>query len=453
MNRLPARSPASRARPRHPAFRIAGWLAAAALVLAAAGCAQRDDRVEVRFSFWGAKDDVAIWRELAREFEVQHPGVRIKLEHIAGMTYQHKIMAMLVGHVAADIILFDDEPFPQFAQYDVFEDLGPYLARDPELKESDFWPLFLKSFQYQGRQLCLPWDGNTFLIYYNRDLFKAAGLREPWLGWTWDDFLRTARKLTKDRDGDGHLDQFGCTYLGWMNGMIFVWEAGGRLYNEEMTRCVVDSPQAIEGIRFNQDLLFKYRVAPKSTDLPGMAADNMFFNGHVAMLISGSYSKPWMRTLKGINWEIGHMPAGPAGPATRLTCDGIALWKESKHKQEGWQFIRFLLSDYGQRRIASLDRGIPAIRRIASEPEFVRPDTPQTEERFLESMEYAHLQPINEYWGEAKVVWDREWDLLVLQGKPADEVARDVAREINAILAQPLAQADAAEVRLASPGS
>jgi multiple sugar transport system substrate-binding protein len=409
-------------------------LLAAALLLAPAGCGKRDTRTVVRFSFWGLKDDVALWSKLAQEFEARHPGIHIKLEHVADLSYQDKIMTMLVGRVAPDIILFDDEPFPHFAQYGVFEDLGPYMARDPGLRHPDIWPLFLKSFQYRGRQLCLPWDGHTVLVYYNRDLFRAAGVREPWRGWTWDDFVDTARKLTLDRDGDGRLDQFGCTYLNWLNGMAFIWEAGGEVYNRDMTRCTVDRPQAITGIRFNQDLVVKYRVAPRSIDLPGMAAEDMFYTGHVAMMVGATYAKPLLRITRGLNWEVAHMPAGPAGVATRLTCDGIGLWKESRHKQEGWEFIRFLLSDYGQRRVALLDRGLPAVRHIAWGKEFTRPDTPQHEERFLEAMDYARLQPLNEQWDESKVVWDREWDLLMLQGKPANRVARDIARQINAIL-------------------
>jgi multiple sugar transport system substrate-binding protein len=409
-----------------------------ALLLLGAGCGRAPDRrVVLRYSYYGAKDDVVIWKAIVAEFERRNPDLRIQAELIVGMgPYEQKLMAMMVGRSAPDVIMFDDEPFPQFAQYDVFVDLGPYLDRDPTLRRSDFFPIFMEAFRYRGHQYCLPWDGTTHLVYYNKDALAAAGLSEPKPGWTWDDFIATAKALTKDRDGDGRTDQFGCLVQSWMNAIMFMWQAGGSPYNEDLTRCTADSPGCVEGMRFNQDLRFKYHVAPLVTDMPGMSTEQQFASGAVVMSVGPSYSKPWMRPLK-INWDVAHMPAGPAGRATRMTIDGIGIWKRSPRKQEAWRFIRFVLGDWAQRQIARSDLGIPAIKRLAWDPAFVRPDTPQHEERFLEAMAYGRLQPINEKWTESRVVWDREWDLLMLSRKPPEAVARDVARGINAILAEP----------------
>jgi multiple sugar transport system substrate-binding protein len=248
--------------------------------------------------------------------------------------------------------------------------------------------------------------------------------------------VETARRLTKDRDGDGRPDQFGCLTMSWGNAFMFMWQAGGNPYNEDLTRCTADSPGCVAGMRFNQDLLLTYRVAPTTRDLPGMGTEHGFATGAVVMSVGPSYWKPWMRPLK-INWDVAHMPSGTAGPATRMTIDGIGIWEGSRHKREAWTFIRFVLDDWAQRQIARSDLGIPALRRLAWDPAFTRPDTPQHEERFLEAIDYARLQPINEKWSEARVVWEREWDLLMLQGKPPEDVARDVTREINALLAEP----------------
>jgi multiple sugar transport system substrate-binding protein len=395
---------------------------------------QARGRTIIRFSCWGQSAELAVWKTLIKEFNASQKRIFVRLEHSEGTGYPNKMMAMMAGRCAPDVMAFDDEPFPQFAQYGVFEDLGPYMERDPEMGREHFFPIFLKSFEYRGRQYGLPYDGASMLIYFNRDMFRAAGLPDPPRDWTWSDFQRICRKLTADSDGDGRLDHFGITWTGWMNAFIWIWEAGGDELNAAKTRAVIDSPKAIEGIQFQYDLTHRYHVSPRATDLPGMTADGMFFSGNVGMTISGAYFQAYAREIKSFEWDIAPAPIGPAGRFTRLTADGITIWSHSPHKKEGWEWIRFLLTDHGQRRIASLGRGIPSRIKIASDPSFLRPDTPQHEERILESVSYSRLQPINEKWTETKVVLDREWDLLMYGKKSPREVAHTLAKDMNAIL-------------------
>jgi multiple sugar transport system substrate-binding protein len=413
------------------------WPLAAAILLVSAGCLvepQARGRTIIRFSCWGQSAELGVWKALIKEFNASQKRIFVLLEHSEGTGYPNKMMAMMAGRCAPDVMAFDDEPFPQFAQYGVFEDLGPYMKRDPEMRREHFFPIFLKSFEYKGHQYGLPYDAGTMLLFFNRNMFRAAGLPDPPPDWTWSDFHRFCRKLTADTDGDGRLDHFGLTWTGWMEALTWIWSAGGDELNASKTRAVIDSPEAVKGIQFQYDLTHKYHVSPLVSELPGMTPGAMFFSGNVGMTISGPWFKAYCREVKAFDWDIAHVPIGPAGRFTRLTADGITIWSHSPHKKEGWEWIRLLLTDRGQRRIASLDRGIPSRINIASDPSFLRPDTPQHEERFLESIAYARLQPINGKWTETKVVLDREWDLLMLGKKGPREVARTIAKDMNVIL-------------------
>lgn len=433
--RVPAlRQAQGRARTFWPG-RLLRWLAAGALVVVAAGCGPDParGRVSIRFSIWGAGADFKHWQGTVKQFNDSQQRVWVELELVQGAGYQNKMLSMLVGRCAPDVMGFLDKPFFKFSEYGVFEDLDPYLKKDGQIRKSDFFPQFLKAFTYHGRQLGLPWDGHTVLIYYNKDLFAREGLPGPKEDWTWDDFVRAAKILTKDTDGDGRVDQFGFIAPMWLNQLVWIFGAGGSDLNPEMTRCVLDTPEAIRGLQFQYDLIFKHHVCPQVREMAGMNQDSLFNSGKLAMALGGAYWMAFCRELKDVNWDVVMPPRGPAGQWSRLTSDGVVMWKDTPHKQEAWAFIRFLLSDQGQARIASLGRGIPARRKMAYSPAFLRPDLPQHTIRFLEALPRARPQSINNKTDEMNTVYDRDWDFL-LSGKDPAAVGREMTADINAIL-------------------
>jgi multiple sugar transport system substrate-binding protein len=420
-------------------------LAAAACLLAslAGGCALPGARAEaegpvtIRYAFWGAIHEIQVWDDLVRAFEARQDRVRVKLEHIAGLAYHPKLLAMTVGRCAPDVMMTDDEPFPELAENGLFEDLGPWLDRDPEIRRGDYYPQFFDAWVHKGKPYAIPHQGHVLLLYYNRALLRSAGLPEPPDDWDWDLFLEYARRTTRDLDGNGRSDQFGIMRpVSFYHSLPWIWAAGADTLDDSMTRCVLNTPEGVLGLRFCQDLTFKHRVTPLVTELPGMAPENAFLNGRVAMVVHGPW---WLRNCRrepGLEWDVAHMPRGPAGRFTRATCEGLSMSVQSRHKEAAWEWIRFVVGEEGQRIIAAFDRGLPAYRAIAEEM-FPKPETREREERFLEAMEYARVQKIPVEFGENNVVITREWDLMLLGNQTPEETARNIERGIDKIMAGP----------------
>jgi len=108
----------------------------------------------------------------------------------------------------------------------------------------------------------------------------------------------------------------------------------------------------------------------------------------------------------------------------------------SRHKEAAWEWIRFVTGEEGQRIIAGFNRGMPARRALAEEL-FPKPNTPQHEERFLEAMRYARVQRIPVRFGENNVAITREWDLMLLGKRTPEQVAANIQRDVDRIMAQP----------------
>ena len=80
---------------------------------------------------------------------------------------------------------------------------------------------------------CLPQNISSLVVYYNQDLFTAAGVAYPPDSWAWDEFLAMARALTLDTDGDGQVDQYGLGVEPSLYRLAaFIWQNGGPLVDD-----------------------------------------------------------------------------------------------------------------------------------------------------------------------------------------------------------------------------
>jgi len=418
-------------------WRKFGVLALLTIGTALAGCLggkAQAPRTEIRFCFFGGYEAWQMFRAIVREFEALEPTLRVKLIYWPG-NYEDRLKLVMAAGTAPDVVTVQDEPFAAYCARNQFLDLTPFIRRHPrEYAPDRFFPTALEVFRYRGRQYTLPWNGGMVLVYYNKTLFDAAGLPYPARDWTWSDFLTACRRLTRDLDGDGRIDQYGFELpTHWMNALPFIWSAGGDTLSDDMTRPTWSDPRTLAGLRFMYDLRFEHRVVPLAAEFTGLDQNTLFMTRRVAMVHNGPWGLPFMRQT-GLDWDIAHMPIGPAGRWTRATWDGVSIFRRSRHPEAAWKFIHFLCGERGQWHVAHSGRALPARRSQAAA--FVRADTPQREEVFLEAMEmgYARLQKMPERWAQIDSECRPEMERLLLGRQTPEEMASSLQRKVTRIL-------------------
>lgn len=408
----------------------------ASALLLACSCQKTPEPTQevVRFSFWGSFIEWKLWEDLKARFEELHPDVELQLQYAPG-EYGRKLRLQLISETACDIIMVDDEFLPTYGEAGHLLDLGSLIERDRvELALEDFLPTSLESFSYKGTQFGLPWDGFNTLCYYNKDLFDEAGLPYPSDDWTWQDFQRLAIALTRDLDGDGRIDQYGCNLgFGWLDVEALIWSWGGDILSPDRTRSVLNSPQNLEALTFLHDLKFKYHTMPQVGELSGMAREIQILTGRVAMIQAPAYILSTLRDVEAMSWDLAHMPTGPSGKASRVSWDGLAIYAKSQHVETAWAFIKLVLSPEGQRAIGKLQRAVP-VRRSSAWDSFVDPKTPQQEEKFLEAMSYGRLTPITTHYTEMHLTYGSDLERLALGTASVEEVLRVLDQKTNEIL-------------------
>ena len=129
------------------------------------------------------------------DFTALHPNVTIEI--VQSSEYIDALLPQIAAGTAGDVIWTDtDTGFTQFAVAGAFEPLDSFIEADG-YDLSPYPEALLKSFQLDGSQMVMPNSVLPFnFVYFNKDIFKAAGVAEPTNDWTIAEFVDAARKTT-----------------------------------------------------------------------------------------------------------------------------------------------------------------------------------------------------------------------------------------------------------------
>lgn len=423
------------------AARAGVTLVAVAIVAACGGGG--GDAIVLRMTSWQSPQENVLDLPAVRAFERVHPGVRIVNEPVSNQAeYREKVITAIASGSPPDVLLLDGIDVPSFAQAGVLLDLAPFATR-AGLALDQFFPNVLSMFSRGDSVLAFPKGFSPVVYYYNRAIFDAAGIPYPQDGWTFDDFLRTARALTIDRDGDGTPDQWGTAvdrrFHTWQ---AMLWSGGGDILMPDGRRAsgALDAPATVRTLEFLTALAIVHRVAPRPNAFRAVSGNEtrLFSSGRLALLPSGHWLIPNIRAqlARGqLSLGVVGFPHAPgAEPATPLFASGWAVPRNAPHRKLAVELAAALAGSDAQRH--RLAAGLELATMPAVQEEIASRDSLGLERAFLRQV--ASGRPP---WG-ARIARFREVeaqlpdiiDRAVIRGENVGLVAREVARRIDEIL-------------------
>ncbi len=160
-------------------------LAITALLMSS--CAAKPD---LTIMMWGDPAELDVWNQIVADFNVLQPDMNIKVEVSDWDSYWTKIKTLLAANTPPDIFTIDAPYYLDYQTKDTLLNLQPYIDADPTVLDG-IYPQTLLAYQTPDGYFGLPRDFQTIVLFYNKDMFDAAGLDYPNADWTWDD-LRAA---------------------------------------------------------------------------------------------------------------------------------------------------------------------------------------------------------------------------------------------------------------------
>ncbi len=379
----------------------------ASMLLAACGGAPAADKAtEVTFMMWGAPEELAVWQAVVDDFHTANPSITVKVDVSDWDSYWTKLNTLIAGSTPPDVFAMDAPLFLDWQSRGALMNLQPYIDKNPGFLDG-FYPQTLTAYKTPDGYYGLPRDFQSIVLFYNKDMFDAAGLAYPTADWTYDDLLTAAKALTLDKDVDGKIDQFGLWTDTWDMELFWseaIWAYGGEIISEDHTKTLIGEGGARDAWAYI-DSLYKAGVMPSPTTA-GEYGDDLFQSNMSAMTTIGHWAVPGY-VQAGLNFDVVPMPTGPVGKATSVNSAGFVVSKDSKNPDAAFEFIKFALGEAGQKRLAELGFAIPVLKSVAESDSYLKQPGTLNQKVFLDSIAFARTKPVFKGYEEwAGVVGD-----------------------------------------------
>jgi multiple sugar transport system substrate-binding protein len=290
------------------------------------------------FTFSAAPDHLNTLSALIRIFEKKYPNIRISYQTAPYNDYFTKLKTEIAGGTAPDTFELDYGDFLSYATSGSLLDLSKLARSDATFRPSVYYPRAYSAFAVGKQQYGLPESFSDVLLFYNKDLFKAAGVPLPTASWTWKDEMRAAEKLTnpgKGVFGDFQPIQFYEFYK-------VLAQNGGSFFNAAKTKATFDSPAGIGAANW---LLGKPgKVMPTTEQMGGLDDATMFKLGKLAMWHNGIWQFSAMKDAP-FQWDVVVEPAGKQ-KANHFFANAVVASAKSSHPKEAWQWLKFLSASH-----------------------------------------------------------------------------------------------------------
>jgi multiple sugar transport system substrate-binding protein len=349
------------------------------------------EKVQIKAVIWGGESELEVEQEIVEEFNQLYPDIELTVESYAG--YDDKILVETAGGVGPDIMLLDSISVPFWMEKDVLIDLTPYLAEEDSDFLEQFFPNVVDAGRIGDKFYALPKDFTPQVLYYNRRAFDLSGITEPQPGWTWDEFMEKAPKLTSDEPRrERRAVYFDDWIYRWVN---WIWSLGGEVLAWEDGQLKADgylnSMETIEAFAEYIGLRNDRSVAIAWRDI-GVLGVEPLLSGRCALWGSGHWWLQSLRRLRAFKPEEIRVVGYPVRDerANLMAESGFAMTVNTKNPEEAWEAIKFLTGPFAQEKRA--ESGLAVSANIAVAQEFAYADP--IEEGFLLEVPFMKVHVI-----------------------------------------------------------
>jgi multiple sugar transport system substrate-binding protein len=324
--------------------------------------------------------ELGVIKSVVKDFEAKNPGVNVK---VVGGINDDKIIAASRGGKAPDVAMsFTADNAGAFCGSGAWIDLAPYMKRDG-VSDSIFPPAPRSYTQFKGKRCALPMLADVMGLYYNKALFKKAGLTHP--PKTVSELTEYAKKLT-EKNPDGSLKVVGFNPdMGWYSntpanfGPMF----GAKWVDGDGKSTIGSDPAWAKLLTWQKDLIDFYGRDKLVKFQAGLGDEfspsNAFEKGKLAMNVDGEWRTAFIADeAPNMDYGTAPVPVDDANPSLYgggYTTGNIAgIPKRAEHPEQGWALLKYLTTD-DQAMVALSNglRNVPTTSSSAKSPA-LKPD-------------------------------------------------------------------------------
>lgn len=381
--------------------------------------------------------------EAITRFEAEHPGV--KVHYYSGIPreeYSEWLSRKILSGDEPDVFMVLGSDFDQFSSIGIMKNLQELIEQDKAFDTGKYFSSALSTGQYGGAQFALPYETVPTLMFVNQTLLSKEEIATPESDWTWEDMYDICRRVTKDLDGDGTLDQFGVCNYNWLDA---VYANGGEIFQSNGRECYLADNSVVDAVRYIRQL--------NELNQGQKVGSDEFNSGDVAFmpLTFAEYrtykTYPYkIKRYANFKWDCITMPAGEGGGNVSQV-DTLLMGISASTRKEAlaWEFLKLLTYDEEiQTQIFAHSQGASVLQAVTESPEMEQIVQSQMEEdetvisgRLLgKVIEEGYTAPQFKKYEQALALSDSEVGEILENDKTIESSMKILQRTIQSYLQQ-----------------
>jgi multiple sugar transport system substrate-binding protein len=378
---------------------------------------------QVTINLWTIDKPGEYHYKMAEEFAAKNPDIKVNVRSVQFPDMVNELAKAMATGEAPDVTYIDNPDVALFASRKLLLDMKPLIDKSSVIKLDQIYPGPLASVSYKGGVYGIPRGANTIALYYNADLFKAAGLDPAKPPKTWDELYVTAKKLNQpDKGIYGLAFSAAASEEGTFQFLPWLQMAGGD-YNK------VNVPGGVKALTLWKKFIDE-GLASKDTLIRGQWDSTGTFNaGNAAMDISGPWELPRMSKDAKFEYRVALLPVPEEGAprASALGEGDNVIVANTKHPKEAFKFVEYM---YEQMPRVWNEFGYMPAYPVQVE----KPNYPQAYDVFNESMKFARNRGPSPDWAKiSKAIQTAIQTTLTGQSSPENALAA-AQKSIDGIL-------------------
>ncbi|MGE9362674.1 ABC transporter substrate-binding protein [Isoptericola nanjingensis] len=417
---------------------VAGVALAALGMSALAACGSGEDSGDggvttLTMTVWGGDVDKTSYQERVDMLEKAHPDIKVKLQLIPSDQYEQKVQTMIAGGNGPDIMQVA-EGVNVYSSKNQILPLDEYVSKSGMDLDERFGPTG-SLYSYQDKVYAIPDRSGAMIVYYNKDLFDAAGVDYPTADWTQEDAQAAMEKLTVPGE------QWGYGGAGWWaQWWSFAYQNGGQIIDDSGAP-TVNTPEVVDALQWANDLTFKEHVVPTAAEYadmgPDMGGDPAFAAQKVAMNTTGFWAIGGLLESD-FDWDIAPMWQGDE-QAVSAFGSGLAISRDSEHADKAFEAIDYLTDAEAQQVVIDNAQDVPANVQVQQSDAFLEPEWATKDINmgaFAESSDFVFTSPLIPEWNEMQATFDDNLGTFWNEGGDAKTQLDAIQTKLESIVGQ-----------------
>lgn len=400
----------------------------------------KDEEVTLKFVHW-INEDVGKWKSVIEKYEAEHPGVKVEsiplVENMNSLDYFKQLDLMASAGDEMDLILFNS---PQELAKRIDAGLVEPITKFTKAEGIDINKVYNNSYpKFNDEYYGLPMKNITMLIMLNKAHLDKAGLEIP-TEWTWDEYTEYAKKLT----ADGHYGSYLHSWHNFHSVLKVMSKAKDNLILKADGSSNADDPTVRASLELRNQLENVDKSSVPFTEILSQKMDyrQQFFSQSASMVPTGSFMiNEWGQFTPEFEIAWAPWPKNKKSDEAVAVMGGdlISIAKSSKHKQEAYDFMRWLTTEgiveqgnwVPSWKEADMDKALETVVNGTKKPDAVHMESLNNALTSVEASEVIAPAPyINEVYTE----FGAEVELYLLGEQDLDKTMKNIKEKIQAVV-------------------